>query len=567
LIGVAVLAAYADCYRGVLVLDDPGTLAENTTIRHLSTGLFPPAAGLPVSGRPLANLSFALNYLIGGTNLGGYHALSLLIHLGAALLLFGLVRRFSSTGFGVAVALLWGVHPLLTSAVTYLSQRPESLMGFWYLLTVYAFVRAMDGGPRAGPLLARPWALVSVASCCCGMATKEVMVTAPLLVLGFDWTWYAASLREIWERRRGFYAALAASWAIVAALALHTGSRAGTAGFGAGLPWWAYAIAQVGAILHYLRLALWPAPLIADYGRLIGGSPLSTGLGLAVLLALLAATAGLLRRHSPWGLCGAWFFLILAPSSSVIPITTEIVAEHRMYLPLAGVVVLVVGGAAGVGRAMLKSIGGRGRTVVGAAVVLAATTALAAATYRRNQVYGSLDAFWGDVAAKVPANAGAHNNLGNLALGRRNWKAAEAEYSAALALEPQYADAHGNLGVVLAHTQRSAAAIGHFEAALRYQPDNAIWRRGLADARADTGNGLAESGQSAQAIAEYQAALALAPEMADIRNNLGGLLAQSGRLREAEAQFAEAVRLQPNYREAQNNLRRVRQMEGLGVGP
>ena len=86
---------------------------------------------------------------------------------------------------------------------------------------------------------------------------------------------------------------------------------------------------------HYLRLACWPYPLIADYGRILGGSPAAVACDLAVLLPLVGFSAVLLWKRSPWGYVGAWFFVVLAPSSSVVPVATEIIAERRMYLPLS----------------------------------------------------------------------------------------------------------------------------------------------------------------------------------------------------------------------------------------
>jgi Tfp pilus assembly protein PilF len=387
------------------------------------------------------------------------------------------------------------------------------------------------------------------------------------MIFAVDSILFAASAREAAIRRGTFYTLLAATWLIVAVLATQAGSRAATAGFGAGLPWWAYGIAQLGAVCRYLRLAVWPAPLIADYGRTIAVTPSQAIAGLVFLLGLGVATVVLLWRRSRWGLCGAWFFLILGPSSSVIPIVTEIAAEHRMYLPLIGVVVLLVAGAVRLGQVALLPGNRPRQRALGLGVLLLTSGALAAATYRRNQVYGSLESYWKDVAMKVPNHAGAHNNLGNIAAGNGDWTAAGAEYRAALAIEPHLASSNGNLGLMLERTGRPAEAVDHLEAALHFEPGNASWKRGLADARAKIGNGLAEAGRSTEAIAQYQAALELAPDLADVRNNLGGLLAESGRLREAEAQFAQAVRLQPGYREAQNNLRKVRSMQGLSPEP
>ena len=129
---------------------DVADIVDNPTIRHLGQlgrVLSPPAAGgLTVGGRPVVNLTLALNYAFGGTNVWGYHALNLLIHILAGLALFGVVRRTPprSTLFAFAVALLWTVHPLQTESVTYIIQRAESLMGLFYLLTLYCFIRYAD---------------------------------------------------------------------------------------------------------------------------------------------------------------------------------------------------------------------------------------------------------------------------------------------------------------------------------------------------------------------------------------------------------------------------------------
>src|SRR6185369_8786768 len=111
-------------------------------------------AGTTVSGRPLVNLSLALNYAISGSNVWSYHALNILIHLAAGLVLFGLVRRTlstfnfqASTASACAVALLWTLHPLQTESVTYVVQRAESLMGLCYLLTLYGFIRGTECRP------------------------------------------------------------------------------------------------------------------------------------------------------------------------------------------------------------------------------------------------------------------------------------------------------------------------------------------------------------------------------------------------------------------------------------
>ena len=99
------------------------------------------------------------------------------------------------------------------------------------------------------------------------MATKEVMVTAPVLVLLYDRTFVAGSFREAWRRRRWLHLGLAATWLPLAGLVASTGwNRGGSAGFNVGVAPWAYWLTQFEAITRYLRLAVWPHPLVFDYG-------------------------------------------------------------------------------------------------------------------------------------------------------------------------------------------------------------------------------------------------------------------------------------------------------------
>jgi len=618
LCGAAIVAATAAAYRrslgGPFLYDDVDSILGNPTIRHLSTALLPPSGGT-VSGRPVLNLSFAVNYAISGTAVWGYHALNVAIHAAAALLLFGIVRRTLAVpaagsrpageclAVAFAAALLWAVHPLQAESVAYVVQRAESLMGLFYLLTLYSFVRFAESGGRAAA-----WAAVSLAACLLGMATKEVMATAPLMVLIYDRAFAGGSFREAWRRRRALYLSYAACWVPLAFMVAGTGGRGGTAGFGSGVPWWAYMLTQFKAVAHYLRLSVWPRPLVGDYGRILAGSPLEVAYCAAIVLCLAAAAWILLRRNSPLGFLGAWFFVILAPSSSVIPVSTEIMAEHRMYLSLATVVLL--------GVLALNALAGR-RLFLASAGLLA--LGLGIATARRTAVYGSAFAFWSDVARKVPANAGAWNNLGIILAGRGDQAAAIEHYHRALALAPAYAYAHYNLANSLVATGHVEEAVGHYEDALHYRPGdpsihfnfaNALalekrplpaaaefrealrldpgradaWfnladamvkagnldeaasayshvvliRPDFPDARVNYGGVLAQLGRFPEAVRELREALRLEPGAADIHNDLGSLLAESGKPAEARLEFEEALRLRPDYPDARGNLERLR---------
>jgi hypothetical protein len=158
------LLAYQNSFFGPFVFDDTDSIFQNRTIRHLWPpweALSPPhGSGATVEGRPLLNLTFAVNCALGGTTPWGYHVVNLVIHILAGLVLFGIARRTflqpvmakrfetEATSLALAIAVIWTIHPLQTKAVTYVSRRAESLMGLFYLLTMYCFVRGAESEKR-----------------------------------------------------------------------------------------------------------------------------------------------------------------------------------------------------------------------------------------------------------------------------------------------------------------------------------------------------------------------------------------------------------------------------------
>ena len=225
------------------------------------------------------------------------------------LLLPPLAARFgpASTGLALAVALVWALHPLQTNSVTYIVQRAEALVGLFYLLTLYCFVRGATSARGSA------WYAAAVAACALGMASKEVMVSAPLVALLYDRLFISGSFKEGLRRRWGWYLALAATWAILGLLVYLSLGRGGSAGFGLGMTAWEYARTQFGCIIHYLRLAFWPSPLVLDYGTgTVSEAADIVPYAIGVVL-LLAATAVALARRPRWGFLGVWFFAILAP--------------------------------------------------------------------------------------------------------------------------------------------------------------------------------------------------------------------------------------------------------------
>ena len=619
---LATAAAYHNSLDGPFIFDDLVCIPQNPTICHLwpmTQAMSPPANGITVSGRPVLNLSLAINYALGEEQVRGYHLTNLVIHVLAGLVLFGIVRRTlllpsMRDRFGPAapylaagVSLLWMVHPLQTESVTYVVQRAESLMGLFYLLTLYFAIRASVSRPAL-------WSLAAVAVCAMGMATKEVMATAPLIVLLYDRTFLSGSFAGALRKRWGLYVGLFACWGLLAYLMASAGNRGGTAGFGAShvAGWWSYAQAEFVAISHYLRLSLWPDSSCLDYGASTARTlpEVFSGAVVAGLLAL-GTVWGLLRGRK-WGFLGAWFLVILAPTSSVVPLRDP-VFEHRMYLSLAAVAAAAVLGAFLLWRKLLpndadKQAGshvglpvgasggskrkdsdnqvalGIGRWVAPCLVLAAVAVALGALTEARNNDYRTSLAIWQDTVNKCPGNARAQNNLGSqlcdesrvsegiehfreairldpqyaeahknlgLALGGQDkFDMAVAELREAVRLAPQYADAYNNLGLKLDEQGKIQEAVEAFRQAIRFEP-------GDADPHVSLGMALFQLGKLDKAIDEFREAIRLDPRNAKAHNNLGSGLGEQGKFEAAVAEYREAIRLDPRYAQAYENLATV----------
>lgn len=602
-----VIIAYGSSFHAPWVFDDVPALArvgEAVEGGRIWDALWSANdAGETTSGRPLLFLSLVANYLVSGRDVFGYHLTNLAIHLGAGALLFDVVRRTigrisssaATTGIALAVSAWWLLHPLQTQSVTYTIQRAESLGALFYLGTIAAFVRAQTS-PRPGR-----WLAVSVLSCLLGVATKETVATAPLIVLVYDRLFVAGTFRAAWVRGRGYYLALAAAWLPLLALIVGSGGRGGTAGFDAGITVAGYAFTQAVAVTRYLALAVWPTPLIFDYGTPAASLAEAVLPGAAILIAL-GLTGRALARGRPWALASAWFFLVLAPSSSVVPIASQTIAEHRVYLALAGPMTIAV--------MLLARVLGR-RAVP---VVLGMALSAALLTAARNRVYGSAERLWTDTVAKRPDNARAHLNLGLVAYEAGRWAesirhferslaekaTADAHYNlglgfarlgdftrslqhydAAIALRPGHVEALNNAGTVRLNQGDAAAAVGYYERATLAQPKYAPAHANLAHALLNLGDaegasraarrateaepkfaqGFFEAGNAAvvqrrfdDAERAFSEAVKLAPSHPEYRHNLATALAQAGRFGPAREHFERAVQLRSEYREARRGL-------------
>ena len=509
---VAGVAAYVGSLPAPFVMDDIGSIVKNPNVRTLwplSEAISAPKVA-PVAGRPTTSLTLALNHAVSGMEPRGFRVGNLIIHIAAALALFGVVRRTLLTpllekrfgadaaGIAFASALFWVLHPLNSELVGYLTQRSDALFGLFLLLTLYCTLRA-DSNASSG---AR-WQLAAVVACALGMGSKEIMVTAPVIVLLHDQVFTSGTFAIALRRRPALYPALFATWGLLAWALLTGPDYSGMKmGFGADATPLEYLLTQGGVILHYLRLVVWPYPQILDYGVFQRVTFIEAAPSGLVVAALVVATfwvygSGLKsgnRERQVIAFGGLWFFIILSPTSSIIPIWGEIASERRMYLSLAAP--LVFGVVAG---SRLLS-GSRARSAVVALVALA----LFGATVARMHDYRTKLSLWQTVVERVPHNSRGYLNLANALRDAGRAEAAIAAYRESLRIDPQNVESLNNLAVVYLRQEKYELAASALTEAIRVRPMVSHIRYNLARV-------LLEQGKWAEAAEQLLVELTLEP--------------------------------------------------------
>jgi tetratricopeptide (TPR) repeat protein len=559
-------AIYANALGGPLVLDDHRSVRENTTIQSLADlgrVLHPPLQS-PMTGRPIPNLTLAINYAVGGYGVHAYRVTNITIHVLAGLALFAWLRRTlrrtlphagaqggaatQADGLALAVSALWLVHPINTETVNYLTQRTESLMAVFVLTSLWAAARAVDA---RRPLR---WELLAVAAAFCAVGSKETALLLPLLLVLWDRVFAFDSWAAAWTARRRLYLGVTASWLVFAVFARELPFFV-EKGFQEQVSRLDYLLHQGPVVLRYLGLTAWPQNLVFDYGA-PGPLVLSEVLpAVAVVAALGIATLVALARWPRLGFWGAWFFITLAPASSFIPIPTEVAAERRMYLPLIAVLILTVLLA----RHLLARVDSavlRARLAAGVTAVLA--VALGATTLARNRDYQDALRLWQTSLDRWPqARAHEHVSMAYRDLGRLDDSLRHLRLAA-----PDSPNARHALASLLLERGELTESIAQFREYIRLRPEDPniiLGREELAIA-------LLQAKDAAGAAEQFRAIVALSPAYARARVGLGDALVQMNQPAGALEAYREAVRLQPDNLPALQNLSTLQRAAGDVAG-
>ncbi len=556
---ILLLVIYAETLDHPFYFDDTTNITENPHIRLEEFNL----AGLKRAvtdsysrNRPVANLSFAFNYLFGEYNPTLYRLVNILIHGLNGLLLFQLllltlrmpaasIPRDKVHILAYVTALLWLVHPLHIQSVTYIVQRMNSLAAMFYLLAMLLYIKG-----RLCPVAKRKRRMFAgcLVSGLLALGSKEIALTLPFMIWIYEWFFF-----QDLDRR----------WFKVNATSLAIGFGSGLmllliwAIFnpGAGLLDFIFAayshrdftmeqrlLTELRVVVFYVSLFLWPYPerltLLHDFP--LSSSflePLTTLGSLLFLLLLVAIILRLAKRYRLYSFCLLWFLGNLVLESSVIGL--EIIFEHRTYLPSTFLTLLAVLIADRFLRVVwLKRV-----------LLVAVFVLLSSWTYQRNQVWENKVAFWLDCLEKCPTEIRIHNNLGQALEKEGRIEEAMGYYRQAIEQNAMFADAYNNLGLALEKVGEVKEAVQAYRSVLKFDPANP-------DALYNLGSSLGRQGRGKEALLHLEAAHKHLPSDVDpdVHNNMGIILAMHGRLDESIEHFIEALRISPNDPLTHNNL-------------
>jgi protein O-mannosyl-transferase len=582
------LAVYWPVSRFEFVnFDDQGFISDNPQVRAgltLNGFLWAFQHGVLGNWHPLTTLSHMLDCQLFGMNAGGHHLTSLLFHIANTLLLFGVLRQMTATVWRSAfVAGLFALHPLHVESVVWVAERKDVLSTFFFMLTLWAYVRYAQKGRAGSPLPAavtdssgahgvtRPTIEIKAQASpsywlalfffALGLMSKPMLVTLPFVLLLLDY-WplrrvELSTLNSLARRSEAETAQLSTVshllleklpfLLLAAALAVMTLGAQKQAGAVASLTLRPLGFRLANALTSYtayLRKLVWPDDLAVFYPYPASFSAWEIALSGLLLLAVSVAVMAASRRR-PWLAVGwLWYVGTLVPVIGLVTVGSHSMADRYTYIPLIGLFVMI---AWGLPEPMSRWGHGGVILIFGAAVAL---VACAVGTTRQLGYWQNDFRLFEHALAVTRNNAPAHFHVAVGLMERGREAEAMQHYATALRIDPSHKDVHYNLGNYYRRQGKLEEAKSHFLAELRVSPRHVLARNNL-------GIVLAAQNKTDEAIEYFKAVLAIQPDGAEAHNNLANVLAAKGKSEEAIAHYLAALRLRPDYAEAHLNLARL----------
>jgi tetratricopeptide (TPR) repeat protein len=547
-------SVYANTFESPFIFDDTARIRENPHIRLTQFSLKDiVTAGFKSSKtRPVAYISFALNYYFHQYDPLGYHIVNISIHILAGFILYLFLKTtltLPSIGFryqhpeviAFLAALIWLVHPVQTQSVTYIVQRMNSLAALFFILSFWCYVkgRLVEAGQKRWW-----WFAASALTWLVSLGCKEISVTLPFMVYLYEWYFFQNLNKDWFKRSLKYVLGLVALVVFIALVYM---------GFN---PWEKisrlndYAqneftilersLTQFRVVVYYISLFFYPHPsrLNLDYDFALSHSlidPVTTFVSLIAIVGLLGLAVFVAKKLPLISFGILWFFANLVIESSIIPLA--IIFEHRLYLPTMLACLIPVVLAYRYVKPEKLCI-----PLLCALVIIGAYW-----TFSRNRVWQDEVTIWSDCVEKSPNKARPHLNLGAVLTKLEKTDEAIGHYLKALKIKPFHEKALNNMGDALTKQGKWDEAIDYIVKALQIKPN-------YADAYLNLGVALGLKGKTHEAIKAYHKALEIRPGHAKAHNGLGFELFNQNRPEEAIDHYQKALQLEPEFAEAHNNL-------------
>jgi tetratricopeptide (TPR) repeat protein len=573
ILAATTIFAYRPAWHGGFLWDDDAYVTNNELLTA-PDGLHRIWFSLDAPSQyfPLVYTTFRIEHALWGLNPSGYHWVNILLHVANALLVWRLLARLNVPGAWLAGA-IFALHPVEVESVAWITERKNVLMGFFFLLTLLAWVVFVDERTK------RPWRFYGLALVLYGLAlsAKSTACTLPAALLLILWLQNKQiNWRRIFQTVPFFLFGLGMGLVAVWWERYHQGTRGALFALG---PIERILIAS-RAVWFYLGKLIWPSTLTFIYPRwTISPTHLLDYVWLLAAVGLCAAIC-FARRYVGRGVEVATVFFVatLSPVLGLIMLYTfryTFVADHYQYLASIGPIALVSAGVASLAGAFERSR----LLIFGTAIAMAAT--LAVLTWRQSAMYADIEALWRTTLARNPACWMAHNNLGIVLSQKGEIDEAITHYRTTLEMQPDFSDANYNLGNALLQKGEIDEAILHCQKAVMVQPfdpdaqvalGNALFQKGLVDdaivhyekalalrpyyviAHYSLSTALLRKGEPDAAISHCLAALSIQSEHAEARINLAVALDQKGQIADAIMNYEKALTISPQSIPAQNNL-------------
>ncbi len=555
LIAVTCLALYSNTLKNEFVYDDVAVIVQNNLVKNIARiptyftkPVISTAYGFEKGYRPLVMASFNMNYALGGLNVIGYHAVNIFFHTANALLAYILIITIlgitkSNNKYLVALfaSLLFAAHPMNTEAVNYVWQRSELMAGFFYLLAVILFLKRI--------LLKKPGLfLLSMISFILALLSKEIAVTIPLIMIILDWYLLSDFKKEkFFGNIRRYHL-----WSL-AILVIYTLFRLFNQGVvdelvsSSKVTPYSYLLTQFSAVVKYLKLLILPCGLSVNHELLAAESFLNINvlLSLGILTAIILISVVLRKKLRLVSLFMAWFFIILIPTSSILPLKI-LMNEHRVYLSGIGLFVILAISA-------LKNVNKKRQVNILTMVFIMIITVLALTSYNRNADWKNGVTLWSDALRVNPDSVVSLNNRGKSYYLLGFYDKAIDDFSRVIELKPDYALTYNNRGAAYLSKGLTDRAIADFSMSIKGNPGDIGSYVNLAII-------YQNKGMYAEALSVINKARDIDDKVPALYNVLGITYARMGKYEEAVKEFSKGLSLNPGDTEIKRNLTKIQQL-------